>query len=180
MKVAVDAAEQQFGSLDFAHNNAGIGVNGTVADLSEESWDKAIRINLNGVFYGMKYQVQAMRKVGGGAIVNTASMWGQAGVANGAAYSASKHGVIGLTRSAALDHAKEGIRVNAVAPGPIETLMTKQAAADGYLDAIIQRTATGQMGKPEDIAEAVVWLASDAARCVHGAVIDVDGGWLAG
>lgn len=175
---AVDTAVRTFGRLDFAHNNAGIGPAAPVADLEEADWERTIAVNLTGVFLGMKYQLPHVLQQRG-AIVNTASMWGQVGAAAMAAYSASKHGVIGLTKSAALDYGAQGVRINAIAPGPIQTALTAAAPAQA-MAVIIGGTALGRYGQPAEVGEVVAWLCSPQAAYVTGAVIPVDGGWLAG
>jgi len=168
-----------FGRLDFAFNNAGVEqpIMAT-ADLSDEQWRRIIDINLRGVFLCMKYQIPMLRKQGGGVIVNTSSGAGVKGFRGQSAYTAAKHGVIGLTRSAALDYAGENIRVNAVCPGIIETPMMDrftESTARGR-EAVIAQEPVGRMGKPEEIAATVLWLCSDMAAFVVGASIVVDGG----
>ncbi len=175
---AVDLAVGTFGRLDFAHNNAGIGPPGLVADVEKADWDRVIAVNLTGVFLCMKYQLPHLVQTGG-AIVNTASMWGVVGATGMGAYSASKHGVVGLTKTAALDYGAAGVRVNAVAPGPIQTALTAAVPPEA-MDLIIGRTAERRYGQPAEVGEVVAWLCSPAATYVTGAVIPVDGGWLAG
>jgi NAD(P)-dependent dehydrogenase (short-subunit alcohol dehydrogenase family) len=174
----IDSAVQTYGRLDYAHNNAGIFIPAPLADLDDNDFDRVLKINLSGVFYCMKYQIRQMLEQGGGAIVNTASIWSFAGAGAQAAYAASKHGVMGLTRSAAIDYGGTGIRINAVAPGPIQTAMTAAVPTDAMAQ-IVNRTVEKRMGQPEEIAEAVVWLCSDNASYVNGTVLPVDGGWLA-
>jgi NAD(P)-dependent dehydrogenase (short-subunit alcohol dehydrogenase family) len=174
----IDSAVQTYGRLDYAHNNAGIFIPAPLADLDDNDFDRVLKINLSGVFYCMKYQIRQMLKQGEGAIVNTASIWSFAGAGAQAAYAASKHGVMGLTRSAAIDYGGTGIRINAVAPGPIQTAMTAAVPTDAMAQ-IVNRTVEKRMGQPEEIAEAVVWLCSDNASYVNGTVLPVDGGWLA-
>src|SRR6266568_3019327 len=171
-----------YGRLDCAHNNAGIeGAVATTAECTEENWDRIIIINLKGVWLCMKYEIPQMLKQGGGAIVNTASAAGLVGYPRGAAYVASKHGVVGLTKTAALEYAKVGIRVNAVCPGYIRTpLLADTLTSQPEMEAqIVARHPVGRMGKPEEIAEAVVWLCSDAASFVTGHTMTVDGGYVA-
>lgn len=178
VRSAVDAVLWTFGRLDFAHNNAGIGPHGPLADVDEEDWFRVIGINLTGVFLCMKYQIPHVIEAGG-AIVNTASMWGLSGAAGMSAYAASKHGVVGLTKSAARDYGPAGIRINAIAPGPIQTPLTAAVPAEA-MDVIIGRTAQERYGQPAEVGEAVAWLCSPAASYVTGTVLPVDGGWLAG
>jgi len=171
-----------YGRLDCAHNNAGIsGPLTTVADTAESKWDRVLAINLKGVWLCMKYELQHMSKQGSGAIVNTASGAGLVGIAGASAYVASKHGVLGLTKTAALEYAKQGIRVNAVCPGVIETPMV-QRLTDRHpsaAEAMVAGHPIGRVGKPEEIAEAVVWLCSEAASFVTGLAMSVDGGYVA-
>jgi NAD(P)-dependent dehydrogenase (short-subunit alcohol dehydrogenase family) len=171
-----------YGRLDCAHNNAGIsGPLTTVADTAESKWDRVIAINLKGVWLCMKYELQHMSKQGSGAIVNTASGAGLVGIAGASAYVASKHGVLGLTKTAALEYAKQGLRVNAVCPGVIETPMV-QRLTDRHpsaAEAMVAGHPIGRVGKPEEIAEAVIWLCSEAASFVTGLAMSVDGGYVA-
>ncbi|HSI75710.1 MAG TPA: SDR family oxidoreductase [Lunatimonas sp.] len=169
-----------YGRLDFCFNNAGIeGTPAPATDCTNENWDKTININLKGVWYCMKYQIPEMLKTGGGSIVNNASIAGLVGFGNMPAYVASKHGVVGLTKNAALDYAKQGIRVNAVCPGVIHTPMIDRFTG-GDQAAIEQLKAgkpMGRIGQPEEIAETVVFLCSDGASFITGQAIAVDGGW---
>jgi NAD(P)-dependent dehydrogenase (short-subunit alcohol dehydrogenase family) len=151
-------------------------------ELPEESWDHVIDINLKGVWLCMKYEITQMLQQGGGAIVNTASIMGLVGSwSRSGAYNASKHGVLGLTKSAALEYAKSGIRVNAVCPGYIRTpLIDQTLSANPDMEAeIVSRHPVGRMGEPGEIAEAVVWMCSDAASFVTGHAMTVDGGYVA-
>jgi NAD(P)-dependent dehydrogenase (short-subunit alcohol dehydrogenase family) len=179
VKAALDKAMQAFGRLDFAFNNAGVEQPITAtADLTEEEWDRIVNINLRGVFLCMKYEIQLMLKQGGGAIVNTSSGAGVKGFKGQAAYAAAKHGVIGLTKSAALDYASQNIRINAVCPGIIETSMMQRftgGTPEGR-ERVVAQEPVGRMGKPEEIAAAVVWLCSDAAAFVIGHAMVIDGG----
>lgn len=183
----VEALVQQvvatYGRLDCAHNNAGItGPSVLIADCPEENWDNVISVNLKGVWLCLKYEIPAMLKTGGGAIVNTASVQGLVGSQFGlGAYAASKHGVVGLTKAAALEYAKAGIRVNAICPGTIRSPMTERLFLhDPAREAqMIAREPIGRLGVPEDIAPAVVWLCSDAASFVTGHAMVVDGGIVA-
>ncbi len=181
----VERTVETYGRLDCALNNAGIqGDIKQTAECSQENWDRIIAINLTGVWLCMKHEIPHMLHQGGGAIVNTASNFGLVGSNGMPAYSASKHGVVGLTKTAALEYAKSGIRVNAVCPGPVQTpLVDKVLAAQPELGgqiikAIEAREPIGRMGQPEEIAEAVVWLCSDAASFVTGTAMSVDGGFV--
>lgn len=177
----VRAALARHGRLDIACNNAGIGgALAPTADYPLEAWDQVIGVNLSGVFYCMKYQIPAMLAGGGGAIVNIASILGAVGFATAPAYTAAKHGVIGLTRTAALEYSARGVRVNAVGPGFIRTPMIAPIEQD---DAVRQQCVgwhpIGRFGEPEEVAEMVLWLSSDKAGFVTGAYLPVDGGFLA-
>ena len=180
----VGAAVKAFGGLDCAFNNAGIApyqVNASgqkIADVAPEAWQRLLDVNLTGVWSCLRHEVAQMRTQGGGAIVNTASVAGLVGLPNSSAYVAGKHGVVGLTRTAAVDHAEDGIRVNAVCPGYIETPMTEDTMRRRG-ERIMARVPMARMGKPEEIAEAVVWLCSDRASFVTGAAWTVDGGYTA-
>jgi len=172
-----------YGRLDYAHNNAGIsgstaGV--AAAQVPEEAFDRVIAVNLKGVWLGMKYEVPAMLAIGGGAIVNTASIMGVVATATNPAYAASKHGVIGLTQSFALAYASRGLRVNAICPGYIDTPMFDRFRADADLtQQIIGRHPIGRLGTPEEVAQAVVWLCSEASSFVTGHALIADGGYTA-
>ncbi len=170
-----------FGRLDAAFNNAAGGGNPPtpLADIAVEAFDSALTVNLRGIFLAMKHEIPALLASGGGAIVNMASSAGLEGVAGLAAYAASKHGVIGLTRVAALDYAARGIRVNAIAPGPILTHHLERAGEEAQRQAA-QATPMRRVGAPEEVAAAVVWLCSDAAAYITGATLPIDGGKLAG
>lgn len=180
VKALVARAVAEYGRLDFAHNNAGI--NSVMAnEYDDEIWVKSIAINLTGVMLCIREQVEVMLKQGRGAIVNTASINGLVGNPSQPAYVAGKHGVVGLTRHAALRHARAGIRVNAVCPGVIETPMTDSVAANPEIRKIMENmTPMGRMGQPEEIASAVLWLCSDQASFVTGHAMVIDGGATAG
>lgn len=170
-----------FGRLDVAVNNAGIGgPSARTAEYPLDGWDEVIQINLSGVFYGMKYQIEAMLRTGGGSIVNITSILGAVGFASAPAYAAAKHGVVGLTQTAALEYGVEGIRVNAVGPGFIRTPMIQTLEQDTAVhDMLVAAHPIGRLGEPEEVAELVVWLASSRASFVTGAYYPVDGGYLA-
>jgi NAD(P)-dependent dehydrogenase (short-subunit alcohol dehydrogenase family) len=180
VKTALNKAVETFGRLDFAFNNAGIEPKkpAPTADYDLEEWDQIMNIDLRGVFLCMKYEIPLMLKQGGGAIVNTSSGAGVIGIKGSPAYTAAKHGVIGLTRAAALDYAAQNIRVNAVCPGYIDTPMMDRftgGTAEGRA-VVISEEPIGRMGRPEEIANAVVWLCSDAAGFVVGSAMVIDGG----
>lgn len=177
VKAAIKQVIDHFGRLDVAFNNAGVENKATpVHEIELAEWDRILNINLRGTFTCMKYELAQMVKQGGGVVVNTSSGAGIRGVAGGAAYAASKHAIIGLTRSAALDYAKDNIRVNAVLPGNIETPMMNRFT-NGELQKAIDLEPVGRLGKPEEIAEAVLWMASDLGGFVTGASTVIDGGW---
>jgi NAD(P)-dependent dehydrogenase (short-subunit alcohol dehydrogenase family) len=182
VKAMVERAAGQWGRLDVAFNNAGItGEMASTADCSEENWERTIRVNLTAVWYCMKSEIAEMLKRGGGVIVNNASVAGLVGMRGGPAYSASKGGVIQLTRTAALEYAKCGIRVNAVCPGFIETPMTEaHTSSNPDLEPWIRRIQPmGRLGTAKEVAQAVVWLCSDAASFVTGHALTIDGGMTA-
>lgn len=180
---AVATATQVFGALHIACNNAGISVGPSgsyqsLANVSLEDWSRLIDVNLSGVFYGLRAQIPALLKAGGGAIVNVASVMAQAARPGIGAYVASKHGVLGLTRAAAVEYASQGVRVNAVGPGYIDTpILSRRTAAE--LNVIKGLSPIGRLGRPEEIAEAVLWLSSERASFVTGGYYPVDGGFLA-
>ena len=180
----VDQAVEAFGSLDCAFNNAGISGGRDrllTADYREEDWDRVLSINLKGVWLCMKAEIPHMLKQGGGAIVNTASIAGLAGLSGTVAYVAAKHGVTGLTKAAAVEYATSGIRVNAVCPGYIQTPLVQPIFQenDGMEERVASRHPMGRLGEPEEIAQAVLWLSSDKAAFVTGHNMPVDGGYMA-
>ena len=173
-KRLIEAAVAEFGRLDLAFNNAGEGqMPQPLADLPADWFDRAITANLRSVFLAMKYEIPAMVAGGGGAIVNMSSTAGVSVAQGIAAYAAAKHGVIGLTKVAALDYAEKGVRVNALAPGPIATKPEMERAGIG------QNVPMKRMGRPEEVAAAAAWLCSDESAFVTGAVLSIDGGRLA-
>ena len=168
-----------FGSLDMACNNAGIGgeLNMT-ADYSLEGWQQIINVNLNSAFFCLKYELAAMLKQGAGAIVNMASILGQVGTAGSPGYVTAKHGLVGLTQTAAIEYAPQGIRINAVGPGYIDTPLLNQLSPE-VRKQLIDLHPIGRLGKADEVAELVVWLCSDKASFVTGSYYPVDGGYLA-
>jgi NAD(P)-dependent dehydrogenase (short-subunit alcohol dehydrogenase family) len=198
----VEALVQQtmarYGRLDCAHNNAGVeGVRSRTASIAEQDWDRTIAINLKGVWLCLKFEIRQMLKSGGGAIVNTASIAGHVGLSRFSAYAASKHGIIGLTKSAALEYMRFGLRINAVCPGLIDTDMVDRGLAakpkgNWFSDRLVGAARrqlrravltslqpARRMGTAAEVAEAVVWLCSDSASFVNGHALPVDGGLLA-
>lgn len=178
----VDHAVQTYNRLDCAFNNAGIsGGPGRIHEYTEDNWSRVLDINLTGVWLCMKYEIIQMLNQGGGAIVNTASIMGLVGGSRSPAYPATKHGVVGLTRAAAVDYAQEAIRVNAVCPGYIRTPMIEQSILSDPVaeERVVSRHPMHRLGTPEEIGEAVVWLCSDAASFVTGTAMTVDGGYVA-
>lgn len=177
----VARAVAHYGRLDIACNNAGIaGPQAPTADYPLDGWAQVININLSAVFYGMKYQIGAMLKMGGGSIINIASILGAVGFATAPAYTAAKHGVVGLTQAAALEYSAQGVRINAVGPGFIHTPMISGLENDPGVNAmLVGAHPIGRLGRAEEVAELVTWLASDRASFVTGAYYPVDGGYLA-
>ena len=177
----VEHAVKRYGRLDVAFNNAGINIGvAPIADVEDAQWERIVAINLTGVFLCMKHEIRAMKRNGGGTIINTASVGGVIGTAGVTAYCATKHGVVGLTKSAALDHIKDGIRINAVCPGGTYTAML----AEWFKDPEVERTAKaatpiGRMADPAEIARAVLFLASEESSFMVGHALVVDGGLTA-
>jgi len=183
VEALVRQTAERFGRLDIAFNNAGVeGVWVSIARQSEADWDRTIDINLKGVWLCLKYEIRQMLKQGGGgSIVNMASVTGLVGSAGAGAYSASKHGVIGLTKTAALETAQSGIRINAVSPGVIETPMGDRLfSAPQVHKYVLGCHPLGRFGRPEEVAEAVLWMCSDSASFMTGQSLVLDGGFLAG
>lgn len=182
VKIMTEKVISTYGRLDYAFNNAGIeGKQGVTTECSEENWKKTIGVNLKGIWLCMKYELPLLLKEGKGAIVNCASIAGLVGFPGLPAYVASKHGVVGLTKTAALEYVKQGIRINAVCPGVIQTSMIDRLTGK---DKAIEKQyedmePMGRMGQPEEVAEAVLWLCSDASSFVTGSAMPVDGGWVA-
>ncbi len=182
VKAVVDQTISEFGRLDFAFNNAGIeGAQAPVHQYTETDWDKTLGINLKGIWLAMKFEIDQMLNEGKGVIVNCASIAGLIGFPGLSAYVASKHAVVGLTKTAALEYAKQGIRVNAVCPGVIRTAMIDRVTGK---DKVVEKQyedmePVGRMGAPEEVAEAVMWLCSESASFVTGVSLPVDGGWIA-
>lgn len=170
----------KYGALHIAVNNAGI--SGPQAPLGEypiDGWEKVIAINLSGVFYGMRYQIPAMQKSGSGSIINMTSILGSVGFPTAAAYVAAKHGIVGLTKNAALEYAQENIRVNSIGPGFIKTPLVEESLDADTLKFLETKHAMGRLGEPNEVAELCLWLASDKASFVTGSYYTVDGGYTA-
>lgn len=176
----VAEAVKRFGALHIAVNNAGIaGASAPTAEYPIESWEKVIAVNLSGVFYGMRSQIPAMLKSGGGSIVNISSILGQVGFGSAPAYVAAKHGVVGLTQNAALEYSSQNIRVNSVGPGFINTPMIEKHLTPEVRQAMVALHPIGRLGEPSEVAELVLWLSSDKASFVTGSYYPIDGGYLA-
>jgi NAD(P)-dependent dehydrogenase (short-subunit alcohol dehydrogenase family) len=179
MKKLVEDTVKIFGKLDIAVNNAGIsGEQNLIGDMSIEGWENILKVNLHSVFYGMKYQVQAMLKTGGGSIVNISSILGAVGFAGAAGYTAAKHGMLGLTQAAALEYSAQNIRINAVGPGFIDTPLL-QVLDSEMKKQIVALHPIGRLGKSEEVAELILWLGSSKASFVTGSYYPIDGGYLA-
>lgn len=181
-EMLVNKTVASFGSVDIAFNNAGIsGESNAIADMSIEGWNKIIAVNLNSVFYCMKYELQQMLKQGKGVVINNSSILGQVGFVNAAGYVAAKHGVIGLTQNAALEYAARGIRVNAIGPAFINTPLLTEAGMDTDIkqSVLVPLHPIGRLGEAKEVAEMVVWLSSDKASFITGSYYPVDGGYLA-
>ncbi len=169
-----------YGRLDCAFNNAGVSGGALLHEVTEADWDRMIDVNLKGVWLGMKYQIIQMLSQGGGAIVNDSSVAGLTGYIRSPAYSASKHGVIGLSKSAALQYRDHGIRINVVCPGMIMTPMIERAFAIPGVEDWFRSKVPGRGGNPDEVAQAVTWLCSDAASYVTGIALPIDGGLSSG
>jgi NAD(P)-dependent dehydrogenase (short-subunit alcohol dehydrogenase family) len=181
VRALVEKTVKSFGRLDYAFNNAGVVEDPEpFANKTSSIFDKIMNVNVKGVWLSMKYEIQQMLKNGGGAIVNTSSVYGVIGNPQLPFYVASKHAILGLTKSAALEYAKAGIRINAIAPGAIETEMMEQSIGNNkqLREALVALHPIGRAGKPEEIANAVVWLLSDKASFLTGHTLLVDGGWV--
>jgi NAD(P)-dependent dehydrogenase (short-subunit alcohol dehydrogenase family) len=178
---AVEASVNRFGKLDVLVNNAGISGHGRIEDTAVEAWDRVMEVNAKGVFLGTKVAIPAMRRAGGGSIINISSQLGLVGTDHSSPqYQASKGAVRLLTKATAIQYAKEGIRANSVHPGPIVTPMTEAARADPErYEVMLSRIPLGCYGQPEDVAYGVLYLASDEARWVTGSELVIDGGWTA-
>ncbi|MBP3076831.1 MULTISPECIES: SDR family NAD(P)-dependent oxidoreductase [Streptomyces] len=179
VEAAVRFAQDTYGALHLAVNNAGIGgESAPTGDYDIEVWNRVVRTNLDGVFYSMRYEIPALLAAGGGAIVNTASILGSVGFAGSPAYVAAKHGVVGLTKTAATEYAAQGVRINAVGPGFIDTPLLQGMEKQAY-DGLVQLHPAGRLGRSEEVAEVIAFLLSDRASFVHGSYHLVDGAYTA-
>jgi meso-butanediol dehydrogenase/(S,S)-butanediol dehydrogenase/diacetyl reductase len=184
VKRMIDETVKAFGRLDVLVNNAGYGTFGTVVDIDEAEWDALMAVNVRGVFLCCKHAIAAMKRTGGGTIVNVASVVAAIGIRNRAAYVASKGAVAALTRAISLDHVAEGIRCNAVAPGTIDTpyyddVMARAPDKAAFRKGLEARQPVGRLGTPEEIAAGILFLASDESRFAHGTILTIDGGFTA-
>jgi len=179
-RAMVERSVSAFGRLDALVNSAGISTqNAPAADYPLEAWDRALAVNLSGSFYALRYAIPEMLKAGGGAIVNVSSMMGQVAHPGGAAYVSTKHALVGLTKAVALDYGRQGIRVNAVGPGVVDTPMTRAAIADDRIRRVqMAMTPLGRFAKPEEIAELICFLCSRRASFITGAYYVADGGYV--
>lgn len=179
-KHMVEVTVSKYGRLDIACNNAGMGGPAKpTGEYEPEAWDKVIALNLSGVFYACRYQLEQMEKNGGGSIVNIASIHGQVAAPNSVAYTASKHGVVGLTKNIAVEYAQKNIRCNAVGPGYIETALLKDNLNKDMMQAVAAKSAMNRLGTAEEVAELVVFLNSDKSSFTTGSYIIADGGYTA-
>ena len=184
VKRMIEATVDRFHRLDVLVNNAGYGITGSVVETEEEAWDALMAVNVRGVFLCSKYAIPVMKRNGGGVIVNTASVVAAVGIANRAAYCASKGAVAALTRAIAIDHVGDGIRCNAIAPGTIDTpyfadILAKSADREAARKALAARQLLGRLGTPEEIAAGILFLASDESRFATGTILTLDGGMTA-
>ncbi|MFD3365052.1 SDR family NAD(P)-dependent oxidoreductase [Streptomyces albidoflavus] len=179
VEAAVRFAQDTYGALHLAVNNAGIGgESAPTGDYDIDVWNRVVRTNLDGVFYSMRYEIPALLAAGGGAIVNTASILGSVGFAGSPAYVAAKHGVVGLTKTAATEYAAQGVRINTVGPGFIDTPLLQGMDKQAY-DGLVQLHPAGRLGRSEEVAEVIAFLLSDRASFVHGSYHLVDGAYTA-
>jgi len=177
---AVDFAVSTYGALHLAVNNAGIGAPAAnIGDYDIAAWDRVVGVDLSGVFYGLRYQIPEMVKAGGGAIVNMSSVLGSVGIAQNAAYVASKHALVGLTKVAALEYTAQGVRTNAVGPGFIDTPLVRSSLSPEALAGLEAQHATGRLGTDREVSALVLFLLSDAASFITGSYHLVDGGYSA-